>query len=124
MSRSSLRYFLQRQCVGQVDEGLVDYAFLSTHQPGAKNAPFYFVSGQLFTGTIRTDVYEKVDQPVLVVYDTDPNITFDQLPHTLERPNWHGTQIVPTRGLPHWEKLKETTVALDRFWEQAGRLPG
>jgi pimeloyl-ACP methyl ester carboxylesterase len=119
VSRPSLRYFLQLQFAEQVDEGLIDYAFLSTHQPGAKNAPFYFVSGQLFTGTIRADVYEKLEQPVLVLYDIDPNITFDQLPQTLEHPNWHGARIANTRGLPHWERLEETKTALDRFWQDS-----
>lgn len=118
VSRPSLRYFLERQFAGTVDEGLIDYAFLSTHQPGAKHAPFRFVSGKLFTGTIRADVYDHLAQPVLVVYDTDPNITFDQLPQTLERGNWHGAQITPTRGLPHWEQLDQTAAALDRFWQE------
>lgn len=118
VSRPSLRYFLQRQFAGPVDQGLIDYAFLATHQPDAKNAPFRFVSGQLFTGTIRADVYEKLEQPMLVVYDIDPNITFDQLPQTLERPNWHGAQIAPSRGLPHWEQLEQTAAALDQFWQE------
>jgi pimeloyl-ACP methyl ester carboxylesterase len=118
VSRPSLRYFLQRQFAGPVDEGLIDYAYLATHQPGAKNAPYYFVSGKLFTGTIREEVYEQIEQPVLVVYDIDPNVTFDRLDDTLERSNWQGARIVPTRGLPHWEKLEETAGALDRFWQQ------
>ncbi len=117
VSRPSLLYFLERQFAGAVDEGLIDYAFLSTHQPGAKNAPFYFVSGKLFTGTIRADVYAHLTQPVLVMYDIDPNVTFDQLPQMLERPTWHGAQITPTRGLPHWEQLEQTAAALDRFWQ-------
>ena len=25
-------------------------------------------------------------------------------------------RIAPTKGLPHWEKLPETTAALDEFW--------
>jgi pimeloyl-ACP methyl ester carboxylesterase len=120
VSRPSLRYFLERQFTGAVDEGLIDYAFLTTHRPGAKNAPLYFVSGKLFTNTIRADVYDHLAQPVLVLYDIDPNITFDQLPQTLERGNWHSAQITPTRGLPHWEQLDQTVAALDRFWpEQA-----
>jgi pimeloyl-ACP methyl ester carboxylesterase len=117
VSRPSLHYFLQRQFAGPVDEGMVDYAFLTTHQPGAKHAPFYFISGKLFTPDIREHVYEQIRQPVLVIYDVDPNVTFDRLPSTLERPNWHGTHIAPTRGLAHFERLEQTVEALDHFWQ-------
>lgn len=116
-SRPSLRYYLQRQFVGHIDEGLVDYAYLTTHQPGAKHAPLYFISGKLFAGTIRQDVYDKLEQPTLVIYDRDPNVTFDRLPATIKRPNWQEARITPTLGLPHFERLAQTTEALDRFWQ-------
>ena len=30
--------------------------------------------------------------------------------------NRRAVRIAPTKGLPHWEKLPETTAALDEFW--------
>ena len=38
------------------DEGLLDYDYLTAHQPGAKNAPYAFVSGRLFSKDIRSDL--------------------------------------------------------------------
>jgi pimeloyl-ACP methyl ester carboxylesterase len=119
VSRPSLRYFLQRAFVGPVDRGLLEYAYLTTHRPGARYAPLYFVSGKLFSPDIREAVYERLQQPALVLYDRDANIGFNALPGFLENHlNWHTARIAPTLGLPHWEKLPETTRALDTFWEK------
>lgn len=114
----SLRYFLQRNFVGAVDPGWLDYSYATTHQPGARYAPLTFVSGKLFSFDIRPTVYEQLTLPVLVLYDQDPNVRFDTLPATLQRPNWRGERIAPTQGLPHWEKIPETAAALDRFWQE------
>src|SRR5262249_14317312 len=51
----SLRYFLKQSFAGPVDKDLLDYDFKSSHQPGAKNAPLYFVSGKLFSTDIRRE---------------------------------------------------------------------
>ena len=120
VSRSSLRYFLQMSFSGPVDEGLVDYAYETSHQPGARYAPLSFVSGQLFTSLIRPQVYERLKQPGLILFDEDPNIRFDAIPEHLQRhPNWQAARITGTRGLPHWEKLTETVTQLEAFWEGA-----
>jgi len=106
---------------GPVDEGLVEYAYETSHQPGARYAPLSFVSGQLFTPLIRPQVYERLQQPGLILYDEDPNIRFDALPEHLQHySNWQAARITGTRGLPHWEKLAETVAQLDAFWEGAG----
>lgn len=40
-SRVSIRYFLERTFGSkQIDEGMFEYDYLTTHQPGAKNAPW------------------------------------------------------------------------------------
>jgi pimeloyl-ACP methyl ester carboxylesterase len=122
VSQRSLRYFLQMSFAGPVDAGMVEYAYQSAHQPGARHAPLTFVSGQLFTPLIRTQVYERLSTPALVLYDQDPNVRFDALPaHAEHYPNWTAQRIPGTRGLPHWERLPETAAALESFWE---RVPG
>lgn len=117
----SLRYFLQRNFVGPVDRGWLAYSYLTSHQPGARFAPFAFISGKLFSQDIRPQVYERLSVPVLVLYDQDPNVRFDALPAVLERSNWRGERVVPTQGLPHWEQLPQTTAALERFWSDPPR---
>ena len=39
-----------------IDQGLLDYDYLTTHQPGAQHAPYYFVSGYLFSQDIAVDL--------------------------------------------------------------------
>lgn len=116
-TRISIRYFLKQSFEAELDRGLEDYAYLTSHQPGARYAPLYFVSGKLFTPNIRQVAYEKLSIPVLVIYDQDNFVRFDTLPDVADnRENWHLARIVPTRGLPHFEKLAEVVTALDQFW--------
>lgn len=121
VSRVSLRYYLERSFEGEVDPGLLEYAWATSHQPGARFAPFYFISGQLFTPDAITLLYERVTQPTLVLYDRDGYTSFDALPTLLaQRDNWQAERITPTLGLPQFERLGDTTHALQSFW---ARMP-
>ncbi|MCG6983583.1 MAG: alpha/beta fold hydrolase [Thiocapsa sp.] len=116
-SRPSIRFFYSQAFHGAIPKEMIDYAYATAHQPGAKYAPLYFLSGQLFTQNARETVYGKVTQPVLVLYDRDPNIDFHELPDFLGRhPNWRAERIAPTRGLLQWEQPDQTAAAIDRFW--------
>ena len=116
-TRPSIHYFLQLSFVGEVDPGLENYGYQTSHQPGARYAPLYFVSGKLFSPNIREEVYEKLALPVLVLHDQDAFVRFDLLPEMIEQhDNWQAVRIAPTKGLPQFEKLPEVTRALDEFW--------
>jgi pimeloyl-ACP methyl ester carboxylesterase len=116
-SKPSIRYFLRQSFVGPVPGAMIDYAYATTHQPGARHAPLYFLSGQLFTQEAHVRLYPAVTQPVLVLHDRDPNINFDLLPDFLRgQSRWRVERIAPSLGLPHWERPTETTAAMDRFW--------
>lgn len=120
VTRGSLRYFLARSFTREPDAGLLEYAYATTHQPGARYAPLYFVSGQMFTPNAIDRLYTRVTQPALVIYDRDGYTTFDALPQLLEeRSNWRATRVTPTRGLPHFERLGDTARALTTFWSEA-----
>jgi len=115
---ASIRYFLQQSFVGPLYPALADYSYITTHQPGARHAPLYFVSGKLFTPDIRDWVYDALNIPALVIYDHDPYVRFDTLDAFVNaHANWYSRRITPTRGLPHFEHLTETTQTLDDFWE-------
>jgi pimeloyl-ACP methyl ester carboxylesterase len=119
-TRRSINYYLKQSFEGQVDPGLAAWDYATTHQPGARYAPLYFVSGKLFDRHIRQNVYEKLSLPILVIHDIDSFVRFDALPAlTAQRPNWHVAKVVPTRGLPQFEKMAETAAALDNFWSQS-----
>jgi pimeloyl-ACP methyl ester carboxylesterase len=120
-SRPSIRYFLQRSFVGAPDRGLVAYAYATAHQPGARFAPLAFVSGRLFSPDIRELVYEHLPMPVLALYDQDAFVRFDTMPEVLaHNPHWQAKRIAPSKGLPQFERLDETTRALDTFWQEIG----
>jgi pimeloyl-ACP methyl ester carboxylesterase len=121
VSRRSIRYFLGQSFVGEPPEEMVDYAYHTSHQPGARHAPLYFLSGQLFTPEARTELYEPLELPVLVLHDRDANVSFEHLDDLVaQRPNWRAERIQPTLGIPHWEKPEETAAAMERFWAELG----
>jgi pimeloyl-ACP methyl ester carboxylesterase len=116
-TRASIKFFYNQAFVNGIPPELVDYAHATTHQPGAKYAPLYFLSGQLFTPQAGVTLYSKVTQPVLVLYDKDPNIDFHELPDFLGRhANWRAQRIAPTSGMPQWDRPAETTAAMSSFW--------
>jgi pimeloyl-ACP methyl ester carboxylesterase len=116
-SRWSLRAFLARSFVREPDPGLVEYSYATAHQPGARFAPLYFISGQLFTPAIREHVYERLAQPTLVLYDEDAYTRFETLLATVRtRENWRVARLVPSKGLPQFDRPDETVAALDQFW--------
>ncbi len=118
-TRVSIQWFLKKSFVGEPPQEFIDYGYVVSHQPGAEHVPLYFVSGMLFTPDARVVLYERLEVPVLVIYDEDAYVSFDTLDrHVHENGNWQAKRIAPTLGLPQWESLAETTAALDAFWEQ------
>lgn len=118
-TRSSIRFFLRQSFEGQPDEGLIAYAYATSHQQGARYAPLYFISGKLFSADILAQVYLQLRVPTLVIYDQDAFTRFDALPSVLgQNACWQAVQIAPTRGLPHFERMAEVAETLDAFWAQ------
>jgi len=121
VSQSGLRYFLSQHFEQDVPNGLLKYAWLTSHQSGARFAPLSFISGKLFTRNVYQAVYQQLNVPTLVLFDSDPNTDFGLLPEILEQSdNWYATRIPRTRGLPHFERLNKVTNAIDAFWEKIG----
>jgi len=115
-TRPSIRYFLQQSFVGELPEAFVDYAYATSHQPGAHYAPLYFISGLLFTPDVRWKYYDRLSVPTLILYDRDAFTRFDQLPALVQGSQWiEAARIVNTLGLPHFEKREATTQEIDRF---------
>ncbi len=116
-TRPSIEWFLRKNLVGPLDDELVDYAYDTAHQLGAQYAPMTFLSGKLFTPGVRNKVYAQLDVPVQVIYDQDPNTSFESLGSFVqEHTNWHTDRIAPSAGLPQIDALADTMQALNRFW--------
>lgn len=120
-TKRSINYFLGQSFVNATPPELVEYAYASAHQPGAEHAPLAFVSGRLFTPDAVDRIYRQVTQPALVIYDEDAFVSFDRLPElTTSLANWRAARIVPTKGIPQWEKPMETNRAIDDFFSDVG----
>lgn len=117
-SKRSIRYYLGKSFRGEPPQDLVDYAYATSHQPGARYAPLVFLSTQLFTRNAIDKLYARLTkQPVLAIADRDPYVTFEQLEGFVSRhDNWQLEHLRPHLGLPHWERPQALFEALDRFW--------
>jgi pimeloyl-ACP methyl ester carboxylesterase len=117
-SRASIRYYLNKSFTGSAPQELVDYAYATSHQPGARFAPLTFLSMQLFTPDARGQLYDRLgDCPVLAIADRDPYVTFEHLPDfAAARPNWRYETLAPHMGLPQWEHPEATFELLEGFW--------
>ena len=121
-SRPSIRWFLGQAFVGATPEYLVQYACKTTRQPGAHYAPLKFLTFNLFTEQAISRLYSRLKIPCLVLFDQDPNISFERLPELTEvYSNWAAKQLSPSLGLPHWELTHDTINALEDFWVPPGR---
>lgn len=118
-TRKSIAYFLQKSFVGSVPQDLIEYAYATSHRPGAEYVPLHFISGKLFTRDIAQRIYPALQVPTLVIFDRDPYTQFDALPGVLDaNPKWRAFNLEPTLGLPHWEQLDATKDCIERFWQE------
>ena len=99
---------------------MVDYACATAAQPGASFAPVYFLSGALFAADAVGELYQPLKLPVLVLYDRDPNISFDYLSEVEDLPNWTLVRIPKTLCLPQFEEPELTEQAIQNFWSSVG----
>jgi pimeloyl-ACP methyl ester carboxylesterase len=105
--RGTIRYFLQRTYGRrEVDEDLVEYDWLTTHQPGAEHAPLCFLSGFMFSADTGP-LYRALRMPVWMTYGVRGD--FVDYRHRAEfenAANWRIEQV-PTGALPHFEMPEE-----------------
>jgi len=114
-TKRSIRYFLERTWGSKdVDEGMVEYDYLTTHQPGAQHAPYAFLSGRLFARDIR-DVYEKLHLPIWVPHATRGDFKdFSDAAWASARGNWT-FQPFESGALPHFEHPQAFLTAYEDF---------
>ena len=120
VSQRGIRFFLEKTFGSKnIDEGLVKYDYVTSHQPGAEHAPFAFVSGRLFSKDIRS-VYERLTLPVWMPHATRGDFAdFSGDDWVLQRPNWT-VEPWPTGALPHFETPREFIAALETYLRREG----
>jgi pimeloyl-ACP methyl ester carboxylesterase len=114
-THASIRYFLRRTWGSEhFDRGLAAYDFATARQPGARHAPYLFVSGFLFSGDI-VRLYESLTLPVWLVHGIRGDFV-DYTNTTLfdGRANWV-QQVFPTGAMPHFEMPGAFMAAYESF---------
>lgn len=114
-SKPSIRYFLKKTWGSKhISEALLEYDYLTTHQPGAQFAPYAFVSGFLFSKDIQT-VYRSLRLPVWMVHGERGDFTdYSKAGSFKGKPNW-SIRSFPTGALPHFEMPDQVTRSYDTF---------
>ncbi len=118
-SRTSIRFFLQKTWGSkEIDEGLLEYDYITTHQPNAENAPYYFVSGYLFS-TDAMQLYCNLPMPVWMIHGVRGDfVDYEQKGLVQRRPNWT-VDVVQTGAMPHFEKEPEFIALYEAFLDRA-----
>ena len=109
-----IRFFLAKTWGSPaIDEGLLAYDVLTTQQPGASHAPFYFVSAFLFSADI-TAVYDRLRLPVWVVHGTRGDfVDYSGASRYAGQPLWR-IDTMPGRGaLPYFEDMPRFAALYD-----------
>jgi pimeloyl-ACP methyl ester carboxylesterase len=114
-SRASIKYFLKKTFGSPtIDQGLYDYAYLTTHQPGARHAPYDFVSGYLFSKDALL-LYERLTHPVWMAHGVRGDfVDYGHKTRVEGRANW-SFEVFPSGAFPHFEMLDAFTRAYDSF---------
>ena len=86
----------------------------TTHQPGARHAPYRFVSGYLFSKDI-TRIYDSLKMPVWVAHGIRGDfVDYTGLDAIVRRPNWM-IEKMPTGALPHFEMRQDFLRRYEAF---------
>jgi pimeloyl-ACP methyl ester carboxylesterase len=112
---SVIRYFLQRTWGRkEIDETLWAYCCKTVREPGAANAPFYFLSAFLFSADIST-IYQSLTLPVWLSHGVRGDFTDYRYTRAVEtKPNWR-VQIFSTGALPFFEVPDEFARGYAQF---------
>jgi pimeloyl-ACP methyl ester carboxylesterase len=122
-SRASQRYFLAKTFGSNaaIDQGLLEYDYLTAHQPGARHAPFCFISGLPFSADISR-VYDTLEVPVWLAHGVRGDFTdYSGTQKVAARPRWE-LRVFQTGAMPYFEQPDEFFAAYDGFVERAGKL--
>jgi pimeloyl-ACP methyl ester carboxylesterase len=114
-SKASIGFFLGKTWGSKnYDRGLADYDYLTTHQPGARHAPYYFVSGYLFTLNILP-IYQALTLPVWMSHGVRGDFVDYSAKSTVDnRANWQ-IDVFQTGAMPHFETEAAFIARFDAF---------
>jgi pimeloyl-ACP methyl ester carboxylesterase len=93
---------------------------VTTHQPGAENAPYYFVSGYLFS-VDAIKLYQSLGMPVWMVHGVRGDfVDYEQKRMVQQLPNWN-IDVLQTGAMPQFEKPAEFIALYEAFLRRAAQ---
>lgn len=103
-SRPSIRFFLRKTWGSKkIDEEMFETSCAMAEHPHAHRAPFYFLSGYLFSANIGA-AYRAIEQPVWMAHGTRGDFTDYSCTQAIEdRENWQFKVYDNTGALPYFE---------------------
>ena len=115
----SIRFFLRKTWGSQqIDEAFFETSYRMCRYPGAHRAPFYFISGYLFSADILT-VYKKLSQPVWLAHGVRGDFNdFSRADAVADQTNWWITEF-DTGALPYFEAAETFNAAYNDFLDNA-----
>ena len=113
-SRPSIRFFTGLSQSGGYNRAFSNYAYITSHQPNAQYAPYYFVAGMLFTRRIF-NVYAALKQPVLVAYGQTATTRLQRLGELSQKPNWRMAEFANSRDLVQFDDTKGLIREIDKL---------
>lgn len=118
-TRPSIRFFLEKTFGSKdIDEGLFNYAYETTHQDGARHAPYNFVSGRLFANDIRR-IYEKLTLPIFLAHGTRGDFQdFSEVDWLRAQPNWT-VKPFKTGAMVYFEQPEAFLASFEEFLASA-----
>jgi pimeloyl-ACP methyl ester carboxylesterase len=114
-TRPVIRKFLEKTWGSKlIDEDLLNYDYQTTHQPGARHAPYYFVSGYLFSKDIL-NVYQSLGHPIWMTHGTRGDfVDYHHAKRVAGKPNWN-IEVFEAGAFPHFERLNAFAASYDQF---------
>ena len=119
-SEKSIRFFLEKTWGEKnVDPGVIDYAWKTAHQPGARHAPFSFLSGYLFSAD-AADLYVDLAPPVWLAYGTKGDFTNEAVNNMLKHHAASTQQAFNAGALPHFQQPEAFMAGYEAFLDHVG----
>ena len=114
-SKASMRFFLAKTWGSPaIDEGLLEYDYVTAHQPDAQHVVFSFLSGFLFSRDILT-VYKSLSVPVWMCHGVRGDfVDYGRKSEIEGHANWT-IQVFRTGALPQFEVLDQVAAGYDAF---------
>lgn len=123
VSRPAIHRYFRRSFAGEVPRDLVNYAFLTAHQPGARYAPLAYLAGQLSSAGI-VSVYSRLAAHVLTIAGQEGEPAFAAIRDFVEEhPKWRWSRVAHSGNYPHFENLPGAVAVLTAFWRSLREPP-